>query len=243
MSITLQRAYTAAIALNNVGVSLLERGSCLQAREAFLDAMNVMKEISIICAEQVSGKRPLAFSTLDAKLHKASCNLANCVAVKDDLRMNFCVLTEEESPAVIAAALQDENMFFNSSTTFLIRIEKSMRDGEISDVDIESSIILHNFGNVYKCLATTATTASCAKELCEGALKLFEFSFSLLRKHDGDYLPVSILILRSLASFASGLGMEYEAESHYSHMLELEDYFLQTDYMFVESSESAAAAA
>jgi hypothetical protein len=241
MSTTLQRAYTAAIALNNVGVSLLERGSYLQATEAFQDAMNVMKEISATCAEQGSRKRPLAFSTLDAKLHKASYNLATCV--KDDSRMNFCVLTEEDSPAVITKALQDKNTFFYSATTFLIRIEKSMRDGEISEVDIESSIILHNFGNVYKCLATTATTASSAKELCEGALKLFEFSFSLLQNHDEDYLPISILILRSLASFALTLGKEREAESYYLHMLELEDCFLQMDYMLVESSESAAAAA
>jgi hypothetical protein len=97
--------------------------------------------------------------------------------------MPFCVLTDEDSAVVVAAALRDENMFFASSTTFLIRIEKSIRDCEISDVDLESSIILHNLSNVYKCLAITATTPASAKEICQAALKIYELSYAIFRRN------------------------------------------------------------
>jgi tetratricopeptide (TPR) repeat protein len=242
---SLQRAYTVAIALNNMGVSLLERGSYHQAMETFQDAISVMEEISASFSEQeMSRKRALNFSTLDAKLRKATYNLAKCDAVKDNSDMNFCVLTEDESPAVVAAALQDESMFFDSSTTFLIRIEKSIRDCEISEVDFESSIILYNFGNVYNSLATTAPSTACANELCEGAFNMFELSYELLQNSNEESLPVSILILRSLAAFAlTTLGIACEAEAYYSYMLDRVDSFLEIAYLLVDSSEIAAAAA
>jgi tetratricopeptide (TPR) repeat protein len=241
---SLQRAYTVAIALNNMGVSLLERGSYDQAMETFQDAISVMTEITASSTEQeMPRKRPLGFSTLDAKLRKATYNLANCDTAKHDSKMNFCVLTGDESPAVVAAALQNENMFFDSSTTFLIRIEKSIHDCLISAVDFDVSLILHNFGNAYNCLATTATTAACAKELCEGALKMFEVSYALFQNSKEESLPVAIIILRSLAAFASTLGMGREAEAYYAYMLELTDSFFAMDYLLTESTEISAAAA
>jgi hypothetical protein len=242
---SLQRTFTAAIALNNTGVSLLERGSYPEAKEAFKNAISVMQEISASREKQdeASRNRPFSSSALDAKLHKAYYNLANCAAVKDDSKMKFCVFTEEESAAVIGAAVQDEDMFYDSSTTFLIRIEKSTLDCENAGVDLESSIILHNYGKVYKCLATTATTSACARELCEGAFKLFQLSYALLARDEQGSLPISILILRSLTSFASTLGMEREAEAYCSHMLDLQDSFLEFEYLLFESSPIAAAAA
>jgi tetratricopeptide (TPR) repeat protein len=245
MSNSLQRAYTVAIALNNMGVSLLERGAYHQAMETFQGAISVMEEIAASCAEQeMSRKRPLNFSTLDAKLLRATYNLANCDAVKNDSKMRFCVLTEDEIPAVVVAALQDETMFFDSSTTFLFRIEKLIRASEISEVDFECSIIWHNFGNVYNCLATTATTTAFANELCKSALHMFELSYARIYQNSNEEsLPVSIIILRSLTAFSSTLGMTSEAEAYYSYMLDLQDYFLEIDYLLADSSVIAAAAA
>jgi hypothetical protein len=241
---SMQRAYTVAIALNNLGVSLLERDSYPEAKEAFQDAISVMMEISAKCEEQkMSTKRSLSSSTLDAKIRKASYNLSNCAAVKDDSKIKFCVFTKEESAAVTGAALQDENMFYDSSTTFLIRIEKTIHDCENSGVDLESSIILHNYGNVYKCLATTANTSACAKELCQGAFRLFQLSYSLLGRDEEGSPPISILILRSLACFASTLGMDREAKAYYSHMLNLKDSFLEMYDLFSEWNQIEAAAA
>jgi hypothetical protein len=243
MSTSLHREHTVAIALNNAGVSLLERGYYNEAMEAFQDAVSVMKEISATSPQQkISRKRLLSSSVLDAKLRKADCNLSVCDAVNDS-NMTFCVLTEEESEAVIGVALQDITTFFDYPTTFLIRIEKSMLNCDNTNVDVDSSIMLHNFGSVFKCLAFTAPSAACAKQYCQDSFKLFQLSYSLLQRDEEGSLPVKILILRSLFSSASVLGMECEAEAYYSEMLDLHDYFLELTYFLDQSHQISAAAA
>jgi hypothetical protein len=210
MSTSLQREHTVAIALNNVGVSLLERGSYHESMEAFRDAVSVMNEISATSHQQkISRKRPISSSALDAKLRKANYSLSVCDPVQDS-NMTFCVLTEEESESVIGVALQDETTFFDYTTTFLIRIEKSMLNCENTNVDLQSSIMLQNFGSVFKCLAFTAPSAACAKQYCKDSFKLFQLSYSLLKRDIEGSLPVSILILRSL--FSSLQFLEWNAK-------------------------------
>jgi tetratricopeptide (TPR) repeat protein len=242
MSTSLQRAYTAAISLNNMGVYLLEHGCYDEAREAFQDAISVMREISSTTQKTVTGERPPLFSTLDEKLHNANYNLAHCDPTKGT-EMNVCVLTEEESAPVIGEALQDENMFFNSSTTYLVRIEKSIRDCKMEDVDLDSSIMLHNYGSLYECMSIAATTSAGAKQTYQSALRLFELSHSLLRRDVECTLPVLILILRGLVSISSMLGMQHEAEAYYSHALDAQDYFLAMHSFLPESMLHSSAAA
>jgi hypothetical protein len=248
MSTPLQRAYTVGITLNNMGVYLLEHGCYDAALEAFRDAINVMREISSISeqketeTETETEERPL-FSTLDGKLHKANYNLAHCDASKR-AEMDVCVLTEEESAPVIGEALQEENLFFNSSTTFLIRIEKSVSDCKSEDVALDSSIILYNYGSLYKCLACNATTAACAKQNYQGAsLRRFELSYLLLERDEECSLPVLILILRGIISLSSMLGMKRKAEAYYSQMLNIQDLFLEMHSFLHESIQISAAAA
>jgi hypothetical protein len=244
MSTPLQRAYAVAITLNNMGVYLLERGCCDAAMEAFRDAISVMREISPTTEqkETETEERPL-FSILDAKLHKANYNLAHCDTSKR-AGMDVCVITEEESAHVVGEALQDEHSFFNSSTTFLIRIEKSISDCKSEDVNLDSSIILYNYGSLYKCLAFTATTAACAKQNYQGAsLRLFELSHLLLERDEEFSLPVLIFISRGLVGISTMLGMKRAAETYYSHMLDSKDLFLEKHSFLKESVLTSAAAA
>jgi hypothetical protein len=241
MSTSLQRAYTVAITLNNMGVYLLEHGCYSEAMEAFQDAISVMREISTTTQQKVTGELPL-FSTIDEKVQKANYNFAHCKSSKG-AEMKFCVLTEEESTPVIWEALKDENTFFNSSTTFLIRIEKSITECKSEDVDFDSSIMVHNYGSLYKCLAIIATTAACTKHTYQRALRLFELSHLLLQ-YDKEYsLTILILILRGLVSIYSMLGMQREAEAYCSHILDAQDYFLELHSFLQESIQISAAAA
>jgi hypothetical protein len=252
----LQRAYTVAIALNNMGVSLLERDCYEQAMETFQDAVCVMKEISTSSSRQQEEprKRPtISASILDAKLQKASCNLSRTSFEAHNSKINFCVLTEEESAAVIGAALgQELSSASSSTTTFLVRMEGKLDQGCASHLDIASSIILYNYGSAYKCLATIAETAYCAKQFCQGAFQLFRLSHLLLEKtnlqddNEGDlelFVPMSILILQSLVSFALILGMECEAQTYYSHLMYQQEYFKEGMYLLLAASIQIAAAA
>jgi hypothetical protein len=248
-----------AIALNNMGVSLLERGCYDLARETFQDAVCVMKEVFASSSRQQEepGKRPLSASTLDDKLQKASCNLSHTSSFEaaHNSKIDLCVLTEEESATVIGAALCQELLSASSlTTTFLVRMEGKLDQGCASHLDISSSIILYNYGNAYKCLATTAETAACAKQFCQGAFQLFQLSHSLLEKtnlqddDEGDlelFVPImSILILQNLVSFALILGMECEAQTYYSQLLHQQEYLKEVmDLLLVASIQIAAAAA
>jgi hypothetical protein len=206
--------------------------------EAFQDAISVMREISTTTQQTVTGEWSL-FSTHDEKLHKANYKLAHCDASNG--AENACVLAEEESAPVIGVALQDENAFFNSSTTFLIRIETPISDCKSEDVDLDSSIILYNYGSLYNCLAFTATTASCTKQTYQGALRLFELSHLLLQRREECSLPILIFILRGLVSIASMLGMKREAEAYYAHMLNVQESFLlEMQYFLPESIQIRA---
>jgi hypothetical protein len=243
MSTSLQRlrAYTVAIMLNNMGIYLLEHGCYSEAMAEFQDAISVMREISTTTQQIVTGELPL-FSTLDEKLLKANYNFAHCDASKDT-DMQFCVLTEGESAPVIWEALQDENTFFNSSTTFLIRIEKSIRDCKSEDVKLDSSIILHNYGSLCQCLTNTATTAAVCAEKSYQALRLFELSYSLLQRDEECALPILILILRGLVNTTSMLGMKRESDAYYSYILDAQGYFLARHCFLHESIQISAAAA
>jgi hypothetical protein len=253
MKTSLQKAYTAAIALNNMGVSLLERRCYRQAMEAFSDAMTVMREISMLHKEpsNMVYKRPSLRPsyTNDAKLQKAIYNLAHCQRDvdpdhKSDSHINFCVLTERGCTAVIGSALQDESIF-KSSTTFLIRVElerKSIHDCLDRDRAFESAIILHNLGNAYKCLASVATSASTAKKNLESSLKIFELSYSVLQNEwspeldqelSSQVLHISILVLRSITIFAAlreGMGRRdllLKSKSHLPNQCPLQQRLLR----------------
>jgi hypothetical protein len=261
MVTSFQRAYTTAIALNNMGVSLLERRCYNQAVDAFGDAVTVMRKVFRYSqgspAKASKPRRLCGPSTLDFMLQKARYNLANCQrdfdsGQKSDSQMNFCIITEEGFAAVIRTVLQDTDTFA-SSKTFLVRIElegKSILECENREPEFEAAIILHNFGNLYMCLASTATSSARTRQHSQSAIGLFELSHTVLKNyysedHEflGQVLPVSILVLRSLVILTSFLGMESDEQAYYSDILDLQDFFLEVEDALAGQIHMPAAAA
>jgi len=154
-----QEAYTTAIALNNVGVLLLQRHRYGLAHDAFKNALQAMRNLS-----KPTGDMQSSSLHFDAVLRRAYCILSqnSMENVEDDSR--FRIITEGESADVIAAAVQ-ESTFFNFSTTFLIRIElegKSILECQGEDMKMESCIIMYNYAVLYMCRAPSEPIISVA---------------------------------------------------------------------------------
>ncbi len=256
MSFHLDEAYAAAVALNNIGVSLVQRHSFRPAIAAFNDALAIMRDISRYAVEE-SGKslHPRALgsiSTTGEKLRRARQDLASSIGSsvgKPGGEIDFCLLTENEAATVVVEALKSQSVF-TKNTCFLIRIESYDAD-ELVELDLESSVILQNYGNVYKCLALLSEPNK-ARQHSENAFKLFNLAFSLLRGQCEDdmdedvpskYLPISILILRSLVAFAAILELNEQAKVFDSQMSDFRDLFLEVEGFLAESKCITAAAA
>lgn len=253
----LDEAYAAAVALNNIGVSLLQRHSFRPAMEAFNDALAIMRDLSRYSVDE-SGKsfHPRAMGSISRvgdKLRRARQDLASSIASvvynKERADIDFCVLTENEAATVVIDALKSQSVF-TKNTCFLIRIESYDAD-ELVELDLESAVILQNYGNVYRCLAFVSEPIK-ARQHSENAFKLFNLAFSLLRGQCDDemsedvpskFLPISILILRSLVTFAAILGMNEQEKEFDSHMSDFRDLFLEVEGFLAESKCITAAAA
>lgn len=256
MSLHLDEAYATAVALNNIGVSLLQHHAFRPAMLAFNDALAVMRDISRYAVEE-SGKslHPRAMgsiATASQKLRRARQDLTNSignVVSKTRTEIDFCILTENEAATVVGAALDSENVF-TTDTCFLIRIERNDIN-ELVELDVESSVILQNYANVYRCLAFVCEPNK-ARQHTENAFKLFNLAFSLLRgqcEEDMDeqfpskLLPISILILRCVIALASILELNEEVQMFNSHMDEFQTLFLEVEGFLAESKCITAAAA
>ena len=251
-SFHLEEAYAAAVSLNNVGVSLLQHHSFVPAMAAFNDALAIMRDLSRYAVDE-SGKslHPRAMSTISAageKLRRARQDLASSISSvvgKERAEIDFCILTDNEAATVVIDALKTQSVF-TKNTCFLIRIESYEVD-ELVELDLESSVILQNYGNVYRCLAFLSEPNK-ARQHSENAFKLFNLAFSLLRGQcedeiDEDVLPISILILKSLVAFAAILEMNEQEEMFNSHMSDFRDLFLEVEGFLAESKCITAAAA
>jgi hypothetical protein len=257
MSTSLQQAYMTATALNNMGVSLVERQCLDKASEAFGDAIGIMKEIASLAEGTSTGTahhcQVQSSQNFDAAIQKSRYHLAQgqLLQAKNISGSDFCVVTEEGCGPVLAAALQSGNILGNS-VTFLIRIElegKSIHELDYNGHHLQSAIILHNFAIMYKCRASTASSPSEAKRHLENSFKLFNLALSVLQNEapetEGvipEALPVSIMVLYSLFLLTDMLGRDTtECETYYSMFVDTAEIFLQLET--VKNVSVAAAAA
>jgi hypothetical protein len=246
-----EQLYSAAMALNNMGVSLLERSCHDEAMEAFGDALSLIQEISV----SPSSERKIPPSEVEAKIDKASHILARCLHNdKDDSRARFCIISQEDSTSAIRSYLQ-KNDALCSSEICLIRVElmaTSLPNGEDYYPGLETSIILYNCGNAHMWLASTLDPTY---ERAARAFKLFQLSASILETlslhthvQDSDalmaeHLPITILVLRRLVVVTSMLCMTSDSQDYYRIMLRLQDKFSLADALNPYMLQCAAGAA
>jgi len=161
--------YRGAVCLNNIGVSLLEKQNFRQAMTTFADAIAVMKLV-------FRTESSCPFIKAESKLQSASQRLANPEPIY--------------APAFIAVISHDDTDILvkplpacgpSSSTVHAIRIRSSEMECEVGAVDLETSIMLFNFGLAHYCLAKLESKPTCvALKLQNSSLKLFRVAQSIL---------------------------------------------------------------
>jgi hypothetical protein len=169
--------YYQSIVLNNLGVALLEKRAYSQAMETFRSALNGLKMV-IRPTREVDEDADLAISS---KIEKAYQTLA---------RMGQDTESENEEGA---------RMVFNSSGLHLPSVLNLIMDGYFSaatspiwievrdldkifdrDTDLDSALILFNFGLVHRCLAAQERDWEKHIHIHKAALRLFCMSFTLI---------------------------------------------------------------
>jgi hypothetical protein len=168
------RDHRAAIALNNMGVSLLERRAYRQGIETLKDAIFVMKRVlrppSI--SPQGLGKTPNSTSYAEVMVHRASKRMANPQPISSAISIDVV-----SQCASFSRRSYPSGSVLRGGSFSPLRIEATdLVSLEDRDPDLESSIMLYNFGLAHLCMAKLAKTPT---KLQEGALKLFTMAYSL----------------------------------------------------------------
>jgi hypothetical protein len=225
--------YRGAIALNNMGVSLLEQRAYRQGMDTLKDAIFVMKRVY----RPKSGLLTPTFSlpstsNVKAKLERAIKRMANPHPVPSAWSVG--VISHDPTSfyqSTIDSVLRGGPV---SPFTFPIRIETVDFDSlEDRDPDMESAIMLHNFGIAYLCMSKQRTNSP--GKLQEGALKLFNMSYSVISNMNNmsrlseeqmqqiseTRLLLAVVVLNNVVQVLTDMGKDSEANESYQRLVRL----------------------
>jgi len=189
-----ETAYRAAIALNNMAVSLQERRCDRQALDTFQDALDMCRMAS--SSLPIDSHSQAAAETLDirTRLRKATERLSSPMPMKRrHSRMSFSVLSDD---ADCVTALESISSHGEVGHAILIRIEEyGSESASLRDIDLDSSAILQNFGVSYHCLTLAVAedddddnvdASLCPHRLRKNATNVLELAQSLISKKFSD---------------------------------------------------------
>jgi hypothetical protein len=250
---SLIRDHRAAIALNNMGVSLLEQRAYRQGMETLKDAIFVMKRVF-----RPQSRNSTLGATLDStrgtdvKIHRAVQRMANPQPVPSAVIVDVISHGASSHSSPLGSILRESS---SSSFTVPIRIEATDLDfPEDRDPDLESSIMLYNFGLAHLCMAKLAKTPM---KLREGALKLFNMAYSIvsnknalsrfsddeMRRVSETRLLLALAVLNNVVKVLTEMGKHTEANNSFQRLVRLGTAINELDYPGPLGGLIAAAAA
>jgi hypothetical protein len=167
-----EQAYRGAVALNNWGCSLLEKGCARQARTTFQDAVTLLR-----AASTQRKKKPATHEDIEGIIDLATQRYA--MPSRDTEVPTFFVTVSLE--ACCSSYLHDLSTGHTSfSRSILICIE------DYGDLDVDSSIILHNYSISLLYLASICRDINESRRHCESALQVLDLChLVLIRKYKG----------------------------------------------------------
>jgi hypothetical protein len=229
---SLIRDQRAAIALNNMGVSLLDQRAYRQGMETLKDAIFVMKRVFRPQSRNSSlDATSDSTSSTDIKIHRAVQRMANPQPISFTMItdvLSHDVASPHSSP--LGSILRESS---SSSFTIPIRIEATDIDcPEDRDPDLESALMLYNFGLAHLCMAKLAKSPM---KLREGALKLFNMAYSIIsnknslsglseseiRRFSETRLLLAIAVLNNVVRLLTQMGKHTEANNSYQRLVRL----------------------
>jgi hypothetical protein len=260
MSSKLQRLYTAAIALNNLAISFIERGLYSPASETLNSAAMLMKDISTLSLAQAACSHDDGTRQKISDMVRRAESYLGLTGIKPHFSGITLRVVNEDSAVSTVGAIQNKDLtLWETRSIVVLRMEVgSIQDLRYRDPNVDSSFILYNLGCAQLCRAFSLETKSLSHALVNNAQRLFLFSLTVLENvvedmeagGDGNdesdmcyILPAVILVLRSLTKTASMLGQHENVELFGSQADSFEEFFTEQTYLSLLFAPLSAAAA
>ena len=235
-------SYRGAIALNNLGCSLMTKGCFRQARATLQDAVQLLKSVSA----EVE-KKHCRSPDVQALLGRATQRLA--VPCKDaKTATNFQIVSDEACNSSAFSGVSKGHTCF--SQALLIYMEGS----DDRDLELDSSIILHNYALTF--LYHDSQNKEKSQRRLENANKILQLcQHILVRRHSGlqeadfalHHRVISVAYVTTYTHFqATCLGQaggHTQAEKVYAKLLELHSTLQLLDGFDAQGTEAKSAAA
>lgn len=237
------RMYKTAVALNNVGVSLLERHRYSCAMQTFKDALDFIRAT---LDEEICSRYS---SALDMETRISNCLRVASRRLTDSFQETQNITYYNIAPTVtvlsgdqsFSSAFDFAQNLFKSATgdanVFAIRIDDSQSQDANDAIDLESASILHNFATA--CLCHVRSNPSCRDKSYQRPYKIFHRALIVLSRRpivvdrevdDLDalrILTVSALVVKGLVDISVRLCVPNDANSYHKTLCFLQEAFFQ----------------
>lgn len=241
------RSYQAAIALSNCGVTLLERRCFNEAIVAFRDALDQLR-YAFPGVDFAEDENEVKIATSFQKSTNSLIRIASSKDIMDELpSLPFDITILEDQCCAVDPKGIVESIGYNTNA-FAIRIDDSFDDGGTS-IDLNSAIILLNYGTAYRCCITS-------KASLQNSYKYSHLSYGVLCRRLSYYLDViddveaskllltCILSVQNLIYLSQELLMPVKAQSLFTKLFQLKNALVEIgNKSCIKSTRTMAAAA
>lgn len=243
-------AVKASIAINNIGVSLLEKGQFDAAKASFRDAISIMANTFDNTDAFPQPFQPLSLEDIEQKLLNANHRAAMAVTeTKNLVGISMEVLSDDSSTSFF----DREALWSGLSANRLFAVRIDPCDGCSSrDSCVDTSIILSNYGVAHKCMARlNRSHDDNYHRYVDGSLQLWRLAYSgLARRSEEDHssrgprlLEMCSVALYNLIGALIEQEMDCEAKKHASTLDQILSYLTNYNTFMGECMLSVAAAA
>lgn len=169
--------YHQAIALNNMGVSLLKKRAFGQAMETFRGALNEMKML-VHASQGETSEEPMDLSSKVEKAYQALVCLGRATQDTQVVPMVFDSVGGFHLPSVLNLVM-DEGCHSSMICPIKIELADFENMGE-RDADLDSAIMLYNMALVHRSVAAREHDVEKHARIHKAALRLFRMAFTLV---------------------------------------------------------------
>lgn len=207
---------TTALALNNIGVSLLERKCYSQAMTTLHEALHTLKG-------SLSDSEEHATNTTPEKIKNAMHCIMHPTPMESSIHLDV-LSSDSLAPAAIQAVIRGPS----PREGYAIRVDNCDPEAFNYDQSFDTAILLYNLAIAYLCVSTIPNQAR-SSELTRNALTLFSASYSVLQKYKEEedshtnLLFLELIILRNLVAVLEETNEINAAKSMYLQYLCLSD--------------------
>ena len=177
----------AALALNNTGVTLLERGRPEDAVKTFTDSILTMKNALLLIDEAHLGPGTISLRAVDCLIHSADARLAQKFPPQqfnhNATRLAVSVYPIDNDLDGMTAALKLRTTASWCMSPVRFR-ESPLSDSDESDIDLVAATIMYNKGLAHVHAATSSSSKATKEKKHLGlAATSFSISHSMLTNH------------------------------------------------------------